>query len=228
MSLFIPFRVRTGVPSFPSVDVLERWHICTSSSARTGSFYVGSTVNIERRLWQHDVGEGAEYTRRRRPLELVYVEEFARIDEAFAREKQVQGVESRETESPHRVPRRGSPCPQQEGLHGRRVISMRRAAPRHSVTGTTPGGLVDGGATVSKHATVTLFHVKRVISIRRASRGTPSAGGEPALRWLVGRHLPYRNRTSRLMFHVKPGDLDTPRLARRTITGRTEPPSVVE
>ncbi len=56
-----------------------------------GSFYVGSTVNIERRLWQHDVGEGAEYTRRRRPLELVYVEEFARIDEAFAREKQVQG-----------------------------------------------------------------------------------------------------------------------------------------
>lgn len=38
----------------------------------------------------HPVIEPVE-TARRRPLELVYTEEFTRIDEAFRREKQVQG-----------------------------------------------------------------------------------------------------------------------------------------
>ncbi|KGJ81730.1 hypothetical protein GY21_01180 [Cryobacterium roopkundense] len=56
-----------------------------------GSFYVGSTWNIERRLWQHTAGDGAAYTRRRRPVTLVYLEEGPRIEDAYAREKQVQG-----------------------------------------------------------------------------------------------------------------------------------------
>lgn len=56
-----------------------------------GSYYVGSTVNMEMRLAQHQSGEGAAYTRRRRPVELVWIEEFSRVDQAFAREKQVQG-----------------------------------------------------------------------------------------------------------------------------------------
>ena len=51
---------------------------------------MGSTVDLERRLAQHATGEGVKYTRRRRPVALVYVEEYSRIDEAFAREKQVQ------------------------------------------------------------------------------------------------------------------------------------------
>jgi len=37
-----------------------------------GSYYVGSTRNLEHRLWQHESGvEGTEYTRRRRPVTLV-------------------------------------------------------------------------------------------------------------------------------------------------------------
>ena len=55
-----------------------------------GSYYVGSTLDLERRLVQHDLGEAAKYTRRRRPVRLVYAEEFSRVDDAFAREKQVQ------------------------------------------------------------------------------------------------------------------------------------------
>jgi putative endonuclease len=55
------------------------------------SFYVGSTVDLEVRLAQHSDGAGGEYTRRRLPVTLVYSEEFDRVDEAFAREKQVQG-----------------------------------------------------------------------------------------------------------------------------------------
>ncbi len=37
------------------------------------------------------MGVGANYTRKHLPVELVYYEEFQRIDDAFAREKQVQG-----------------------------------------------------------------------------------------------------------------------------------------
>lgn len=55
-----------------------------------GTYYVGSTKWVEARLYQHETGEGAEYTKRRRPVELVYVEEYDRIDEAFGREKQLQ------------------------------------------------------------------------------------------------------------------------------------------
>lgn len=56
-----------------------------------GSLYVGSTIDLERRLAQHRRGEGSAYTRRRLPVRLVFSTEFARIDDAFALEKQVQG-----------------------------------------------------------------------------------------------------------------------------------------
>jgi putative endonuclease len=55
-----------------------------------GSYYVGSTRDLERRLAQHDAGEAANYTRRRRPVELVWAHEFQLVDDAFALEKRVQ------------------------------------------------------------------------------------------------------------------------------------------
>ncbi|MDM4761689.1 GIY-YIG nuclease family protein [Galbitalea sp. SE-J8] len=58
---------------------------------RDGSYYVGSTRSLESRVAQHQCGEGAEYTKRRLPVELVFAQEFERIDEAFALEKRVQG-----------------------------------------------------------------------------------------------------------------------------------------
>ncbi len=56
-----------------------------------GSYYVGSTKDLERRLSDHQEGLGARYTSRRLPVKLVYGEEYDRIDDAFYREKQVQG-----------------------------------------------------------------------------------------------------------------------------------------
>ncbi len=55
-----------------------------------GTYYVGSTSNLERRLNEHQNGLGANYTKKRLTVELVYFEEYARIDEAFYREKQIQ------------------------------------------------------------------------------------------------------------------------------------------
>ena len=56
-----------------------------------GTYYAGSTKDIEHRFEQHQAGEGSIYTKKRLPVKLVYIEEFPRIDEAFYREKQVQG-----------------------------------------------------------------------------------------------------------------------------------------
>jgi len=55
-----------------------------------GSYYTGSTKNLEQRLWQHKTGQGANHTKIRLPVELIYVENYERIDEAFSREKQIQ------------------------------------------------------------------------------------------------------------------------------------------
>ena len=55
-----------------------------------GSYYTGSTKNLEQRLWQHKTGQGANHTKVRLPVELTYSEYYERIDEAFAREKQIQ------------------------------------------------------------------------------------------------------------------------------------------
>jgi putative endonuclease len=54
------------------------------------SFYVGSTIDLERRFNEHQTGRGAAYTRNRRSVTLVFAQEFDRVDEAFTREKQVQ------------------------------------------------------------------------------------------------------------------------------------------
>ena len=56
-----------------------------------GTYYTGSTKDVLYRLKQHQNGEGANYTKTRLPVKLVYYEEYDRIDEAFYREKQVQG-----------------------------------------------------------------------------------------------------------------------------------------
>jgi len=55
-----------------------------------GSFYTGSTKDLSRRLIQHQSGEGANHTRKRLPVKLVYFETYDRIDQAFYREKQIQ------------------------------------------------------------------------------------------------------------------------------------------
>jgi len=57
-----------------------------------GSFYVGSTKDIEARVAEHNSDRhGATYTRSRRPVKLAWCSETERIDEAYALEKQIQG-----------------------------------------------------------------------------------------------------------------------------------------
>jgi putative endonuclease len=64
-----------------------------------GSYYTGSTNNLDLRLKQHDAGDGANHTKKHLPVKLVYYEEFDRIDSAFYREKQVQGWSRKKKEA---------------------------------------------------------------------------------------------------------------------------------
>ncbi len=39
-----------------------------------GQYYTGSTRNLEKRLHEHQAGEGANFTRKHLPVELIYFE----------------------------------------------------------------------------------------------------------------------------------------------------------
>ena len=56
-----------------------------------GSYYVGSTTDLDARAATHMAGEGGDYTARRLPVEVVYTEEFETLYEAFLVERQVKG-----------------------------------------------------------------------------------------------------------------------------------------
>lgn len=48
-----------------------------------GTYYTGSTVDLEKRLWQHQRGEGANYTKKRLPVELIYYEDILVLKKLF-------------------------------------------------------------------------------------------------------------------------------------------------
>ncbi|MBW1981162.1 MAG: GIY-YIG nuclease family protein [Deltaproteobacteria bacterium] len=50
-------------------------------SQKDGSYYVGSTQEVEERLCRHNEGRSS-YTRAKRPWQLVYKEEFSSRSEA--------------------------------------------------------------------------------------------------------------------------------------------------
>ena len=55
-----------------------------------GSYHIGSTRNLSKRLSTHQNGNGANYTKKHLPVCLIYFEEFDQIWKAFYREKQIQ------------------------------------------------------------------------------------------------------------------------------------------
>jgi len=64
-----------------------------------GSYYTGSTKYLLERVAQHQAGSGANHTKKRLPVRLIYFEEYRRIDTAFYREKQVQGWSRKKKEA---------------------------------------------------------------------------------------------------------------------------------
>ena len=63
-----------------------------------GSLYCGWTNHLQERVKAHNEGRGAKYTRGRRPVKLVYFEEFATRQEAMRREYQIKKLTRQEKE----------------------------------------------------------------------------------------------------------------------------------
>ncbi len=55
------------------------------------SYYTGHTDNLEQRIAQHQAGTIEGYTYDRRPVTLVYTQEFSTREEALTAERQLKG-----------------------------------------------------------------------------------------------------------------------------------------
>lgn len=65
-----------------------------------GSYYTGHSDNLEQRINQHHIGLfPACYTFKRRPLSLVFSEEFVTREEALASEQQIKGWSRKKKEA---------------------------------------------------------------------------------------------------------------------------------
>jgi putative endonuclease len=64
-------------------------------SDEDGTYYVGSTQDIEARLARHNQGR-SNYTRNRGPWEVVYLEEYSRRADAVKREKAIKNRKRRD------------------------------------------------------------------------------------------------------------------------------------
>ena len=56
-----------------------------------GSYYVGHTDDLDKRISDHERGGVTVYTRKRRPVVMVYSADFYTREEAIARERQIKG-----------------------------------------------------------------------------------------------------------------------------------------
>jgi len=65
---------------------------CYILECSDGTFYTGWTTDPERRVAQHNRGVGARYTKTRRPVKLVYLEEQSDKITALKRERAIKAL----------------------------------------------------------------------------------------------------------------------------------------
>ena len=65
---------------------------CYLLECSDGTFYTGWTTDPVRRLETHNAGRGARYTKIRRPVQMVYIEELSSRSAAMAREAAIKNM----------------------------------------------------------------------------------------------------------------------------------------
>ena len=61
-----------------------------------GTLYTGYTTEIERRIEEHNLGQGARYTRGRTPVTLMHHETFSSKSKAMKREYAIKSLSRQE------------------------------------------------------------------------------------------------------------------------------------
>jgi len=77
---------------------MEKKHYVYILKCADGTYYTGYTTDPERRTQVHNSGKGAKYTRARRPVELIYTEEYDDKIEAHRREYAIKQLTRAEKE----------------------------------------------------------------------------------------------------------------------------------
>lgn len=67
-------------------------------SCADDTLYTGYTTDVERRVAEHNAGDGAKYTQGRTPVELVHVESFETRSAALSREYAIKQLSRPEKE----------------------------------------------------------------------------------------------------------------------------------
>ena len=65
---------------------------------KDGTYYTGYSPNLKRRIELHNSGNGAKYTRTRRPVTLVWFKKYKYFKPAFLRELQIKKLTRRQKE----------------------------------------------------------------------------------------------------------------------------------
>jgi len=76
----------------------EAAHVVYVLECADGSLYTVYTTDLERRVAEHDAGDGAKYTRGRTPVELRYHERFDSKSAAMSREYEIKQLSRAEKE----------------------------------------------------------------------------------------------------------------------------------
>ena len=63
-----------------------------------GTYYTGWSNDLEKRIKAHNEGKGAKYTKTRKPVELVYYEQFETKEEAMSREYAIKRLTRKQKE----------------------------------------------------------------------------------------------------------------------------------
>lgn len=77
---------------------MDKKHYVYILKCADGTYYTGYTTDPQRRTQVHNSGRGAKYTRARRPVELIYTEEFDDKTEAQRREYAIKQLTRAEKE----------------------------------------------------------------------------------------------------------------------------------
>jgi putative endonuclease len=72
---------------------------CYMVECADGTFYTGWSTDPERRVKVHNAGRGAKYTRMRRPVKLIYLEELPDKSSALKRERAIKKLSRKSKEA---------------------------------------------------------------------------------------------------------------------------------
>ena len=74
------------------------FHVCIVVCS-DGTYYTGSTGDLQKRIELHNKGRGAKYLRGKRPVELVYAREYRYYKLALTAERKIKTLSRKQKEA---------------------------------------------------------------------------------------------------------------------------------